>query len=331
MDKQDVLYALLALDSYNRHRDNDNRKMSEKDRNELSSQIGTATFQESSDRFENDEEATLLGSQTAGFSASHYKIDTTKPGDEESSFQDLISYRGTDFNTGTPEGLLELLTDVVQGRLTSFNALDPETFEPLNAKLQPYYAQKFYELISGNKIFPTLAEGEQTNEIILTGHSLGGSLAGYVGSLTNDQTTIFNEIPYIGMALRTAINTFIDQNVENGVEAIIQALEQVLQGEVADVPGFSFTPFVIPDADSITSFRMTGELAAGARALGPLLGTAVSLYVQSYTKKIEDLADATPALKCPWEMCPLVREGISRGWGAICTQQLRHFSDIKEV
>lgn len=216
IDRQDVLHALLALDSYNRHGDDFNRKMSEKDREELIDIIGSATFVESSDKMEDEDVADLLGSKASGFSASYYTIDTTKPGDEESSSQDLIAYRGTDFDFGSASGVLEFLKDFVKGWLTSFNAVDPETFEPLDEKLQPYYAQKFYELVSGNKIFPTSADSEQTNDTILTGHSLGGSLAGYVGALTGDQAKLFNEIPYIGMSLTSSINNFIDQNVENG-------------------------------------------------------------------------------------------------------------------
>ncbi len=40
--KQDVLYALFALDSYNRHADPTKRKMSTLDDKQLSNQIGSA-------------------------------------------------------------------------------------------------------------------------------------------------------------------------------------------------------------------------------------------------------------------------------------------------
>ncbi|MCP4071885.1 MAG: hypothetical protein GY742_09135 [Hyphomicrobiales bacterium] len=57
VSKQDVLYALLALDAYNRHENPEKRKMSDVDGKQLSSQIGTAVFQDSSDGMENDGDA----------------------------------------------------------------------------------------------------------------------------------------------------------------------------------------------------------------------------------------------------------------------------------
>jgi hypothetical protein len=52
--KKDFLYALLALDSYNRHEESLLRNLSDKDGRQLSSEIGLIKFEESSDRFEND-------------------------------------------------------------------------------------------------------------------------------------------------------------------------------------------------------------------------------------------------------------------------------------
>ncbi|MCP4127543.1 MAG: hypothetical protein GY753_10830, partial [Gammaproteobacteria bacterium] len=174
------------------------------------------------------------------------------------------------------------------GWLTSFNAFDPEGAEiaGIEYNFQPYYAQQFYEVVSEAKVFPTLAEGEQPTDITLVGHSLGGSLAGYIGSLTGNNTRIFNEIPYIGMALNTAIDNFISQNAHNGVAALTEALEKIANGLAPVVEGFSFTEFISPDTDSITSFRMTGEVAGVARFLGPIIGLATNFFV---SKRIENL------------------------------------------
>ncbi len=57
VSNQDVLYALLALDAYNRHNDLDKIKMSDVDGKQLSGQIGTAVFEDSSDGMENDGDA----------------------------------------------------------------------------------------------------------------------------------------------------------------------------------------------------------------------------------------------------------------------------------
>ncbi len=222
--KEDVLHALLALDSYNRHESDDNRKMSNEDKSQIGTQIGGVTFQQSSDVLEDAGVEPLSGSQAAGFSASYYTIGSAK----------LISYRGTDFPSSLtdPGAVFEFLKDFGTGWLTSFNAIGPEGVEiaGLEYNFQPYYAQQFYEVVSGAKVFPTLAEGEQPTDITLVGHSLGGSLAGYIGSLTGNNTRIFNEIPYVGMALNTALDNFINQNVHNGVAALIQALEKIEDG-----------------------------------------------------------------------------------------------------
>ncbi|MCP4072121.1 MAG: hypothetical protein GY742_10345, partial [Hyphomicrobiales bacterium] len=80
---ENVLYALLALDAYNRHVVDERRKMSDEGNRELSSQIGTAVFEVSSDVLEINNVEQLSGSQAAGFSASYYTIGLTK---------ELISY-----------------------------------------------------------------------------------------------------------------------------------------------------------------------------------------------------------------------------------------------
>ncbi len=286
--KKDFLYALLALDSYNRHEEGLLRNLSDKDGRQLSSEIGLIKFEESSDRFENDGIEALQGSQTSGFSASHYTL-----GDDT-----IIAFRGTDFPPDfSIDAVLEFFRDFSTGWLTSFNAIDSETFDPTDFEgdeisLQPYFARQFYEHATGNKVFPTLADGEQPNDVILTGHSLGGALAGFVGSLTGNQTTTFNELPFLGLALTSAINNFINQNLENGVDAISQALTQALRNEEIQVEGFSFTPFVLPNPSSVESFRMTGEVAILAREFGSLLGTSVRLYVDQFVNRIENAVDA---------------------------------------
>ena len=150
--KQDVLYALLALDSYNRHDDPDKAKMLKTDSKEFSSDIGNVKFKDSSDRMEDNaaqSQGRLDGSQASGFSASYYTI----------GGKTLISYRGTDFGAGA----LEFLKDFGSGWLTSFNALNADSIDnPVTGELlqknQPYFAREFYELVTGEKIFPTTGE-----------------------------------------------------------------------------------------------------------------------------------------------------------------------------
>jgi hypothetical protein len=83
--KADVMYALLALDAYNRHGSNDSLRLLSESNVEISKQIGNATFEDSSDIMETGAEGSaglesLAGSQDAGFSASYYTIGSGKTG-----------------------------------------------------------------------------------------------------------------------------------------------------------------------------------------------------------------------------------------------------------
>jgi hypothetical protein len=158
--QQDVLLALLAFDSYNRGA---NPQMTYAVGAELSTTIGTATLQLQSDR--------LAGATDAGFSASSYSLNGAK----------VISFRGTDFPTSFWDinQLIGFATDVWNGWGTSFGAIGT------GGNTQPAFAQKFYELVSENPLFPAAGDPPgAVGNLILTGHSLGGSLAGFIGAIS---------------------------------------------------------------------------------------------------------------------------------------------------
>lgn len=144
-NKTDVLYALLALDAYNRSKNPSQIGISAKDGKEISSQIGNATWVNSSDRMQaNDPNSPLAGSTTSGFSASYYTLGA----------ETVISYRGTDFDFSSFAGAYEFLKDFGTGWLTSFNVLNPDGFDPLLTgsnllSYQPYYAKAFFEAVTG--------------------------------------------------------------------------------------------------------------------------------------------------------------------------------------
>ena len=256
--QQNVLLALLAFDAYSR---GVNPQLQYAGNKDLAQTIGSATWINVSDKL-------LSGATDAGFSASQYTL---------TSGETVISYRGTDFVTDTLP-LLETLKDVGAGWLSSAGVVGAEGGP---VKLQPYYAQKFYELVTGQSLFPSTTiggsgdGGPSAPPVIITGHSLGGSLAGYVGSLSKDQTVIFNEIPYLGLALTTAINTYVSsvKGLANELE-LLDKLVQVLEGE-----GLSLPLFNAPAATGVTSFRTSGEIAGLARILGPFLGFLAQEYL----------------------------------------------------
>jgi hypothetical protein len=162
---QDVLLALLALDSYSR---GENAQLLNKDLSQLATTIGSANWNFDSDDME--------GALSTGFSASKYTLTDGKT---------VIAYRGTDFTSN-----FGVVKDI-GAWMSSFGVVGDSIG---GVKLQPYYAQKFYEDVTHRSLFPG-GSGTPGSNVLVTGHSLGGSLAGYVASLSHDQAVIFNEIP----------------------------------------------------------------------------------------------------------------------------------------
>jgi hypothetical protein len=176
---------LLALDAYNRHADPLKVKISE-NRTQISSQIGDATWQRSSDRIEDAPGDVLSGSKASGFSASTYKLDGV----------DVISYRGTDF----PTSLLDLTQwiefgkDIGAGWLQSFGVFNPNDVEAGGtevANFQPYYALTFYEAVTGAKLILT---DEEKKELIAAGQ-LVGALERQLETYTEQRNDVLAALP----------------------------------------------------------------------------------------------------------------------------------------
>lgn len=173
--KQDFLLSILALDAYNRGAPGDVSKVG-LELDATDTVIGEAEFKIVSNN-------TLPETAFSGFSASEYSLDG----------KSVISFRGTDFDFTTLSSASEFLRDVVAGWFPSFNILGndfslldgPLDVEDLTIGLQPANAAEFYELVTGSSVFD-----ESSQNVIVTGHSLGGSLAGFVGSLSGAEAVI---------------------------------------------------------------------------------------------------------------------------------------------
>jgi RTX calcium-binding nonapeptide repeat (4 copies) len=139
--------------------------------------------------------------------------------------QTVISYRGTD-----DVGILSGASDFWRGWITGAGHLVPGG--------QAQLAIDFYNsAASGN--------------VILTGHSLGGGLAGFVGSFTHDPTLIFDHMPYIVAA--TTVEFFqsgLDVDTSNinsiYVDGEILFIARVVQFAIAGLVDPLLAPIILP-------------------------------------------------------------------------------------
>jgi Ca2+-binding RTX toxin-like protein len=158
----ELLLSILAMDAYNRGYDPGILL----DAN--ASGIGTATIRADS--------TSVLGFDvTSG--AGFYALSYTWNG------QTVISYRGTDNIDAFAYG--DGASDLWRGWITGAGALVPGG--------QAQLAVDFYNYVTGANVMA----GASGGGAILTGHSLGGGLAGFIGSFTHDQTLIFDNMPYV--------------------------------------------------------------------------------------------------------------------------------------
>ena len=158
---QSLMLSLLAMDSYNRG------YLPGLDLVALgasSTSLGNATITA-------DSTANIGLAQTsaAGFYAASYTWNG----------KTVISYRGTDNPTALagPTGASDILSGWVSGVGIPGS--------------QVYLAEQFYNSVTGT----TFLSGPAANTI-LTGHSLGGGLAGYMAALSGTQAQVFDSMPF---------------------------------------------------------------------------------------------------------------------------------------
>ena len=160
----ELMLAILSLDAYNRGYDEgiDHGK----------DQIGGATVGELPNTVDLDEW------QAAGFYAAAYTIGAGVEG--LAAGTTVISYRGTDQLASWPWS--DSGSDAWNGYgIALGNA----------STTQARLATEFYQTVTG-----TENSDPRTGEAILTGHSLGGGLAGLIGAVYNKKAHLYDHMPF---------------------------------------------------------------------------------------------------------------------------------------
>lgn len=247
---KDVFVSILAMDSYARG-GGDDAWFGGKYRLPAEGMIGTAALLANS-----EQRLPTLGGTDVGFFATAYQWEGTT----------VISYRGT--NMG-PSGLPSL-DDVWHG-WTLGAGFDEAS--------QAGYAVKFYEDVTGLSVFDPLTP-IGGSPVLLTGHSLGGGLAGYIASHSYRQAIGFDHMPFGLAAWATAVS-----------ESVIRA---------ADEMGLSL--------DDIAS------VLRDATSLNTMLGTALTIgqfldKVGLYLDEVEPYPGALRGYFVSGEVLEMVRDG----------------------
>ncbi len=154
---KDVFLSLLAMDVYNRGYNAGIANLSQ------TGSIGTATIGR------NGDDAGGIAREK-GFYALEYHW----------SGYTVISYRGTD-----PSDAANALKDIINGW---------SSFTGIGTNSQFGLARQFFNRVTDNADFPA-GTALGPGNVITTGHSLGGALAGFVGIRGITATELFDPIP----------------------------------------------------------------------------------------------------------------------------------------
>lgn len=263
---RDVFLSLLALDSYNRgYGRNVFANGNASNENEAGRQIGTATILNAD---------LPNGSEAAGFYAIAY----------DWNGETIISYRGTNF----PK---ELSVSEVVDFITKDFGGGWDLFTGIGSGSHARLARDFYVSVTGYDFV-----GSDTDPIAtgttLTGHSLGGGLAGYVASRTYANADVFDPVPFGAQAHANAISEaffatlaefnltdadFADWVTLAGVEILTQfmpgteTLGQVFADRFAENIS-DRTPYF----GHVVGYSLEGEVAASIEIIQSAIGAALT-------------------------------------------------------
>ena len=177
----------------------------------------------------------------------------------------VIAYRGTD-NLNILDGANDIRNGWVMGAGV--------------AARQAPFAEQFYQRV----INQTSPFANAPGNLLLTGHSLGGGLAGYIASLSGGQAIIFDAMPYAA----AAINRVLKHNLAAGLSTFDNLRPYLRDGVLA-----GYSP--LPSASNVTSVYLDGEILSAARflwksTLGPIVqGAVVADLVSPALNSVTDL------------------------------------------
>ncbi len=256
---RDVFLSILAMDSYNRGYGEGVRGLPLVAN---VTKLGTATIKTDS--------VIELGAnaQAAGFYAIAYDWNGEK----------VISFRGTDFG------------EVESGARDVLNGWS--MFTGFGTDSQASLARDFYRRVTGLDFISSAVSVGAGSDITLTGHSLGGGLAGFVGSRALANAVVFDPIPFGSLANQTAISDAFLATISDLLldrEAILGAFGSSVSFLLSDlIPGSENTwqqfadKFAanirarIPDFSVVSGYSLSGEIAASIDNYQAIIGTALN-------------------------------------------------------
>ena len=274
---RDVFLSLLALDAYNRGPSPLVNSLP------VSGSIGTATIL--TDALAVMDQNTVL---SAGFYAIAYDWNN----------ETVISYRGTNFPSGiTPDALKAFFDDFWGGWNFFLGFARPN---------QADLAKDFYGRVTTFKFsgepgfvdpfdFPIGAPSP--NDVVLTGHSLGGALAGYVGARAYAPTFAFDPIPFGDVATSDAFSDAFSRTVQDLALNAVENFESILPTLLSPTALFPGTEVTLgrfvdqlaqnilesrPRFESVSGHYLEGEIANQIPTLQTKLGLALGALGASF-------------------------------------------------
>ncbi len=245
----ELMYAILAMDSYNRGYDEGITGLGG-----LGSQIGTATILNDSE----NSTATKDEAQAAGFYAVEYLWNG----------ETVISYRGTDQNFSFPFWS-DSGSDLWNGYGTGIGS-------PMND--QAHLAAEFFQAVTN-----TQTSDPQAGLATLTGHSLGGGLAGLIGALYHNEAVMFDNMPFEAAAKDAHAKAL--GWVTSPIDLIGKALWQDFYNETS-------SPWAPLIGANLQGWAVTGEFLAAGRGLQ----TTPVTSLESHTSLVDPFSLHSQAL-----------------------------------